>query len=245
MRLKDIVFKSKKVNRAFAWAAHIFTASGLISGFVGLIAILNGEQTLAFLFMGLALVIDGVDGTLARYVNVAEALPEVDGSSLDNVIDMFNYSILPVLMIYWFSMVPYELIYLTCIAILLASCYTFSDKNIKTSDYYFKGFSALWNLLVFFLFIIDLGLWFNFVAVCFCLILTFIPVKIIHPFRVKELRNSSILMVGIWSVSAVYLVLHKHGDLFNNFHAMFFTVWIMSTAYFVWISLRRSFKQNT
>ena len=124
MKLKDIVFKSKKINKAFAWAAHIFTASGLIFGFLGLIAILNGEQTFAFLFMGFALVIDGVDGTLARYVNVEEALPEVDGSTLDNVIDMFNYSILPVLMIYWFSMVPYELIYLTCIAILLASCYT-------------------------------------------------------------------------------------------------------------------------
>ena len=57
MKLKDIVFKSKKINKAFAWAAHIFTASGLIFGFLGLIAILNGEQTLAFLFMGLALVI--------------------------------------------------------------------------------------------------------------------------------------------------------------------------------------------
>ena len=54
-----------------------------------------------------------------------------------------------------------------------------------------------------------------------------------------------LIPVGAWSVSAVFLVLHKHGDLFNNFHAMFFTVWIMSTAYFVWISLRRSFKQNT
>ena len=87
MKLKEIVFKSKKINKAFAWAAHIFTASGLIFGFLGLIAILNGEQTLAFLFMGFALVIDGVDGTLARYVNVEEALPEVDGSTLDNVID--------------------------------------------------------------------------------------------------------------------------------------------------------------
>ena len=141
-----------------------------------------GTISLAYAFMGFALVIDGVDGTLARYVNVEEALPEVDGSTLDNVIDMFNYSILPVLMIYWFSMVPYNLVYLTCISILLASCYTFSDKNMKTTDYYFKGFSALWNLLVFFLFILDLGLWFNFGAICFCLILTFIPVKIIHPF---------------------------------------------------------------
>ena len=171
MKLKDIVFKSKKINKAFAWAAHIFTASGLIFGFLGLIAILNGEQTLAFLFMGFALVIDGVDGTLARYVNVEEALPEVDGSTLDNVIDMFNYSILPVLMIYWFSMVPYNLVHLTCISILLASCYTFSDKNMKTTDYYFKGFSALWNLLVFFLFILVFGLWFNFVAIFLFLLL--------------------------------------------------------------------------
>ncbi len=245
MKLKDIVFKSKKINKAFAWAAHIFTASGLIFGFLGLIAILNGEQTLAFLFMGFALVIDGVDGTLARYVNVEEALPEVDGSTLDNVIDMFNYSILPVLMIYWFSMVPYNLVHITCISILLASCYTFSDKNMKTTDYYFKGFSALWNLLVFFLFILDLGLWFNFGAICLCLILTFIPIKIIHPFRVKELRNSSILMVGVWSISAVFLILHKHSFLLHQFHAMIFGLWLISTAYFVWISLRRSFKQNT
>ena len=144
-----------------------------------------------------------------------------------------------------FSMVPYNLVHPTCIAILLASCYTFSDKNMKTSDYYFKGFSALWNLLVFFLFILDLGLWFNFGAICLCLILTFIPIKIIHPFRVKELRNSSILMVGVWSVSAVFLILHKHSFLLHQFHAMIFGLWLMSTAYFVWISLRRSFKQNT
>ena len=245
MRMKDIVFKSRKVNRAFAWAAHTFTASGLIFGFLGLIAILNGEQALAFLFMGFALIIDGVDGTLARYVNVEEALPEVDGSTLDNIIDMFNYSILPVLMIYWFAMVPYNLVYLTCISILLASCYTFSDKNMKTTDYYFKGFSALWNLLVFFLFILDLGLWFNFGAICLCLILTFIPIKIIHPFRVKELRNSSIMMVGVWSISAFFLILHKHSFLLHQFYTMIFGLWLISTAYFVWISLRRSFKQNT
>ena len=245
MKLKDIVFKSRKVNRAFAWATHFFTASGLIFGFLGLIAILNGEQTLAFLFMGLALVIDGVDGTFARYVNVKEVLPEVDGSTLDNVIDMFNYSILPVLMIYWFSMVPYNLVNVTCIAILLASCYTFSDKNMKTADYYFKGFSALWNLLVFFLFILDLGLWFNFSAVCICLVLTFVPVKIIHPLRVKELRNSSLLVLLVWSVSAVVLILQRQNDQMSELSTFIYMIWLISTAYFVWISLRSSFKQNT
>ena len=147
-------------------------------------------------------------------------------------------------MIYWFSMVPYNLVHLTCISILLASCYTFSDKNMKTKIIILR-FSALWNLLVFFLFILDLGLWFNFGAICLCLILTFIPIKIIHPFRVKELRNSSILMVGVWSVSAFFLILHKHNFLLHQFHEMIFGLWLISTAYFVWISLRRSFKQNT
>ena len=244
MKINDIVFKSRKVNRAFAWAAHFFTASGLIFGFLGLIAILNGEQTLGFLFMGLALVIDGVDGTLARYVNVEEVLPEVDGSTLDNVIDMFNYSILPVLMIYWFSMVPYNLVNVSCIAILLASCYTFADKNIKTSDYYFKGFSALWNLLVFFLFILEFGLWFNFIAICACLVMTFVPVKIIHPLRVKELRTPSLTILIVWCICAVFLILQKEENFLKDLHVLVFTTWLISTAYFVWISLRRSFKQN-
>lgn len=242
--MDDIVFKSKKINRAFAWAAHFFTASGMIFGFLGLIAILNGEQTLAFLFMGLALVIDGVDGTLARYVNVEEVLPEVDGSTLDNIIDMFNYSILPVLMIYWFSMVPYNLVNVTCIAILLASCYTFSDKNIKTPDYYFKGFSALWNLLVFFLFILDFGLWFNFIAICTCLIMTFVPVKIIHPLRVKELRASSLTVLVVWCFSAVFLILQRQKDFPVDNYSLVYVAWLISSSYFVWISLRRSFKQN-
>ena len=89
------------------------------------------------------------------------------------------------------------------------------------------------------------SLWFNFGAICLCLILTFIPIKIIHPFRVKELRNSSIMMVGVWSISAFFLILHKHSFLLHQFHAMIFGLWLVSTAYFVWISLRRSFKQNT
>jgi len=244
MKLKNIIFISRKVNRAFAWATHFFTASGMIFGFLGLIAILNGEQTLAFLFMGLALVIDGVDGTLARYVNVKEVLPEVDGGTLDNVIDMFNYSILPVLMIYWFSMVPYNFVNLTCIAILLASCYTFADKNMKTSDYYFKGFSALWNLLVFFLFILDFGIWFNFAAICTCLVMTFVPIKIIHPLRVKELRTPSLTILVVWCICAVFLILQKQEDLLADLYILVFTAWLMSTGYFVWISLRRSFKQN-
>ena len=55
--------------------------------------------------MALALFVDGIDGTL-RLAEVTQVTPQVDGASLDNVVDMFNYSVLPALMIYWFEMVP-------------------------------------------------------------------------------------------------------------------------------------------
>ena len=242
MKIEHIVFKSKKVNQAFAWGAHFITASGLIFGFLGLIALLNGEQSLAFLFMGLALLVDGVDGSFARFVKVEEALPDVDGTTLDNVIDMFNYTILPVLMIYWYSMVPYSLVNITCIMILLVSCYTFSDKKIKTSDYYFSGFSAFWNLLVLFLYILDLGLWFNFIAICICGILTFVPVKIIHPLRVRNLRNTSIAFLTVWSLCALFLVLEKEQQAPFQIRQVVYFIWLATSSYFIWISLKRSLK---
>ena len=244
MKIEQIVFRSKKVNRAFAWGAHFITASGLIFGFLGLIALLNGEQSLAFLFMGLALLVDGVDGSFARFVKVEEALPNVDGTTLDNVIDMFNYTILPVLMIYWYSMVPYSLVNITCIMILLVSCYTFSDKKMKTSDYYFSGFSAFWNLLVLFLYILDLGLWFNFVSICFCGVLTFVPVKIIHPLRVKNLRNTSIAFLTVWSFCALFLVLEQEHQSPEQIRQVVYFIWLATSTYFIWISLKRSLKQK-
>ncbi len=244
MKIEHIVFKSKKVNQAFAWGAHFITASGLIFGFLGLIALLNGEQPLAFLFMGLALLVDGVDGSFARFVKVEEALPDVDGTTLDNVIDMFNYTILPVLMIYWYSMVPYSLVNITCIMILLVSCYTFSDKKIKTSDYYFSGFSAFWNLLVLFLYILDLGHWFNFIAICICGVLTFVPIKIVHPLRVKNLRNASIAFLTVWSLCALFLVLEKEQEAPIQIRQFVYFIWLATSSYFIWISLKRSLKHT-
>ena len=144
----------QKINKdkIAAWAVHGFTTSGIVLGFLGLIAVFEGKQELAFIFMGLALLVDGVDGTLARLAKVSQVTPQVDGASLDNVVDMFNYAVLPALMIYWFEMVPEQFSIPTAAAIMAVSCYTFADTSMKTSDYYFKGFAAFWNVLVLYFF---------------------------------------------------------------------------------------------
>ena len=83
------------MQKLAAWSVHIFTASGLLAGFMGLLAAIEGDYRAAMLWMLATLVIDGVDGTFARMARVGEVLPEVSGKTIDYVIDFFTYCILP------------------------------------------------------------------------------------------------------------------------------------------------------
>ena len=49
---------------------HLLTGFGIVAGFFALIAVMNNNQKEAFLWLGLAFLIDSVDGTLARKINV-------------------------------------------------------------------------------------------------------------------------------------------------------------------------------
>ncbi len=139
----NIKIKNVDKEKIAAWAVHGFTASGAVLGFLAIISIFNNDQTSSFLWLGLALLIDGLDGTLARKVNVTEQTPNIDGTILDSVIDYLNYVIIPSLMIYWFGMVPGILQIVLPAAIFLVSLFTFANLQMKTEDYYFQDFPGM------------------------------------------------------------------------------------------------------
>ena len=190
----------KKINKdkIAAWAVHGFTASGAVLGFLAIISIFNNDLVGAFLWLGLALLIDGLDGSLARKIGVTDKTPNIDGSALDLVIDYLNYVIIPALMIYWFQFVPpgWE-IYIPA-GIVAVSLYTFANINMKTSDYYFSGWPAIWNILVLYFYILGTNLWINLIVIIILYILTFVPIKFVHPLRVKNLRNYTIFATVLW-----------------------------------------------
>ena len=113
-------YVNRNLDNLLAWSVHLLTCSGLIAGFFALIYIFKNDQTSAFLFLGLALLIDAVDGTLARKFKVSIFVKNIDGKMLDSVIDFFNYIIIPSVMIYWFKLVPtpFEIIIPSIILIL-------------------------------------------------------------------------------------------------------------------------------
>ncbi len=232
---------NKKV--AAAWAVHAFTASGIVLGFLALIAILEGDKVAAFMWLGFALFVDGIDGTLARRVGVNEHTPNVDGATLDNVIDYFNYVAVPAMMIYWFNLVPEGWATVTAAGVMAVSCYTFANVGMKTSDYYFSGFPAIWNLVVLAFHIVQTNPWLNLVALAVCGVLTFIPFKWVHPLRVRDWRQVTIPMTVLWGATSVRLVLiDTDGQKLVDASPTVFWLWVIASLYFCAICIWRSFR---
>ena len=113
---------------------------------------------------------------------------------------------------------------------------------MKTEDYYFSGFPALWNIVVLYFYILNTNQYINLIIIIFLSILTFIPVKFVHPLRVKKLRNITIFCTIIWSATTLKLVTaNLETNLFNE-EKIVLTIWIVCSFYFITICVSRSIK---
>jgi phosphatidylcholine synthase len=239
----------KDIRKGIAWSVHAFTTFGIVAGFLALVAVLKNDAFTAFIWLGVALFVDGVDGSLARKARVAEYTPNFDGASLDLVIDYFTYVAVPALMIYWFNMVPLDFMFsgstwsLICAVIIMAvSCYTFANVGMKSSDYYFVGFPALWNVVVLYFYLFGSGAIVNLVAILTLAVLTFVPIKFVHPLRVTLWRKITIPVTILWAAMTLSLIISKKFP--ENFGVVErVEQWIfgLTSLYFAWISLWRTF----
>ena len=238
----NLKIKNVDKDKIAAWAVHSFTASGAVLGFLAIISIFNNDIVGSFLWLGLALLVDGLDGTIARKIGVSDKAPNIDGSTLDNLIDYLNYVIIPSLIIYWFQMVPSGWNIIIPAGIFAVSLYTFANINMKTKDYYFSGFPALWNIVVLYFYILNTNQYINLIVIIFLSILTFIPIKFVHPLRVKKLRNITVFCTIIWSATTLKLITTSSNvNLFND-EKIVLIIWIFCSFYFATICASRSIK---
>ena len=225
-----------------SYLVHLFTTSGVLLSFFALVASIEQNLELVFFYLALALFVDGIDGSLARMVDVKKHTPHINGENLDNIIDYLNYVFVPVFVIYWLDFVPAGLEIISAFIILAVSCYTFANSNIKTSDFYFSGFPALWNIVILYFYILDTDPFINFLTICFLAILTFIPIKYLHPFRVKKFRQLSLSILAVWMITTVIILYFK--ELNENLLKTAFTLWVISNIYFIILTLIRSFSKQ-
>lgn len=239
----------RELKKGMAWSVHAFTTSGIVLGFLALVSVLKNDAVAAFMWLGLALFVDGVDGTLARRARVSEYTPNFDGASLDLVIDFFTYVAVPALMIYWFNMVPAPFLFsvstwsLICAALIMAvSCYTFANVGMKSFDYYFVGFPAIWNVVVLYFYLFNTGWLINLVTILGLSILTFVPIKFVHPLRVTHWRNITIPMTVLWAALTLSLVISgRNPDYSDWIYKIQLGLFGLASLYFACISLWRTF----
>ncbi len=192
--------------RSAAYAVHIFTACGAACALLALIAAVRSAWPTMFAWLGIALVIDGIDGTFARKLHTAELLPRWSGDVLDLVVDILTYVFVPAYAIAMSGLMPGTLAVPLGVVIVVTGSLYFADRNMKTSDYYFRGFPALWNVAAFYLFLLKLPPWLGALAVVALAALTFVPFHVVHPIRIRQLRGLTVAAVALAALLAIVAI---------------------------------------
>jgi phosphatidylcholine synthase len=193
-------------SRTAALFVHVFTASG--AG-VALLALLEGVRehwAAMFAWLGLALVIDGLDGPIARRLNVEVVQPNWSGEVLDLVVDFVTYVFVPAYAVIASGLLLPVAAPLLGVGIVISGALYFADRRMKTDDNHFRGFPALWNAAAFYLFLLHPSPAISTLAIASLIVLTFVPVKVLHPVRVKRLRGLNLSLIAVWTVLAIMTV---------------------------------------
>jgi len=226
------------LDKTLAWSVHAFTASGIITAFLAVIAVSEHQFKEAMLWLMAAFVIDGVDGTFARKWQVKKVLPNFDGKTIDYVIDFATYAIIPAYFMYEADMFAPEWRFIAAAAVLYTSTFYYGKTNMVSDDLYFMGFPVLWNFVAFYLFFVyDFGYIINFNLILVLCVLHFVPIKFAYPSRTVKYFYPT-LIITVLSVAADLVLLLVYPE--NNFWltviaslvVVYFTALTIYTTYF-------------
>jgi phosphatidylcholine synthase len=228
----------------FAWLVHLYTALGVFVGFISLLAIDQGSFRETFFLMGLAVVIDATDGTLARAARVKEVLPWFDGNLLDEIVDYFNYVIVSCFFAFRAHLLPSEDALWLAMLPLVASAYGFCQINAKTADNFFLGFPSYWNIVVFYLYVLQTPAWINAFAIVALAILVFVPIRYIYPSRSPGFRFLTNFLGALWGAAVVYII-YRLPEPSTELAMMSLLFPAYYTALSLWLEFRRLMTQAT
>jgi len=137
--IKENLKKGAKGRNKFYLLPNLFTTASLFAGFYSIVQAMNGRYDHAAIAIFVALILDGLDGRVARMTNTESAF----GSEYDSLSDMVSFGVAPALVIYVWALQPLgklgwivSFIYCTCAAVRLAR---FNVKLDIDNKKYFSG----------------------------------------------------------------------------------------------------------
>ncbi len=190
--------------RIKALSVHLLTASGAVLAMFAMLAATQEKWSLMFLWLVLALIVDGIDGPLARRYEVDKNFPIYNGELMDLIVDYLTYVFIPAFALFKSGLLGVWTGWLAIIAITYGSVVYFSDTRMKTKDKSFSGFPACWNMVVLVLFAAHPSQWVALLVVIALTVAMFLNLKFIHPTRTKRWNWVSLPVSGLWVACAAW-----------------------------------------
>jgi phosphatidylcholine synthase len=190
------------MQRIAAWAVHAYTASGAVLGLLMVHFAYSGEiECVLWLFLA-AMVIDGTDGLLARRFRVKELVPQIDGALLDNIVDYVTYAFAPMVLLWATGALPDGAWGGVVAAVpVVASCYQFTRVDAKTDgsgEHFFLGFPSYWNVVAFYVIVLELGPASTTAVLLGLAVLVFVPIRYVYPSRTETLWRLNMVLAALW-----------------------------------------------
>lgn len=185
-----------------AYSVHLLTATGAVFAMLSMLAAVQSQWSLMFLWLVVAFVVDGVDGPLARRYQVKKHAPQIDGVLLDLIIDYLTYVFIPAYALFASGLLPGWTGWFVIIVITFTSALYFADTRMKTKDNSFAGFPACWNMVAVVIFALRPDFWVSLALVVVLAVAMFTPLKFIHPVRTERWQQVSLPVALAWTFFA-------------------------------------------
>jgi phosphatidylcholine synthase len=229
-----------RAQRGQAWAVHVFTTLGVVVAMLALRDVFLGKPGHAIIWLVVTLVIDGVDGPVARALVVKEHAPRIDGYVLDLIIDFVTCVIVPAAFMYQFNVVPsgdFGLVLLG--AVVFTSAIWFSRVDMMTDDNWFRGHPAAWNLVAPVLYLLQARTSVGAVVTIILCVLSLTNVPFPHIMRAEFMRLVTIPVAVIWvaAMTTGAALLPRHPWILRPFL-------LFGAVYFVALTLAQSWRMH-
>lgn len=211
-----------------ALSVHLLTATGAVLAMLAMLAAVEERWSVMFAWLVVALVVDGIDGPLARRYGAKENWPTYDGVLMDMIIDYITYVFIPAYALFKSNLLDGWTGWVAIICIVYGSVIYFADTRMKTRDNSFAGFPACWNMVVLVLFALKPDWRLTLFVVVALAIAMFTNIKFIHPVRTERWRAVSLPMAVAWVGFAAWAALvHFHPQSWAHWGLVITSLWLL------------------
>ncbi len=223
-------FNKRSLRKIAAYSVHVFTALGAVLGLWAIILTYQGYFQYAIWVLFSAVIVDSVDGALARAAETKIYASSIDGDLMDNIIDYVTWTAAPLVWLYAVTAIPVWPLLLCA----LASVFGFTHVEAKSEEDFFTGFPSFWNIVAFYLYLLSLPTVWSIIILLVFAAATLMPLRFVYPSKTVHFRKLTIALGVLYFFQFIALIiLFDESPAWLIYISFIFPVYYLSLSFYL------------